>query len=52
MFLILPIIRCVRRFPVESSVHQLVQIAHRHSFYWGGHFSRRDGMHFEVARIV
>jgi Putative peptidoglycan binding domain/D-alanyl-D-alanine carboxypeptidase len=21
-------------------------------FYWGGHFTRRDGMHFEVAKLV
>ncbi len=31
-------------------VFELVPLAHRHGFYWGGHFSRRDGMHFEVAR--
>ncbi|MEO5953847.1 MAG: M15 family metallopeptidase [Chloroflexia bacterium] len=30
-------------------VGELVQIAHRNGFYWGGHFSRKDGMHFEVA---
>ena len=32
-------------------VFELVPMAHRHGFYWGGHFSRRDGMHFEVARV-
>jgi D-alanyl-D-alanine carboxypeptidase-like protein/putative peptidoglycan binding protein len=33
-------------------VHDLVRIAHDHGFYWGGHFaSRRDGMHFEVAKV-
>ncbi|WP_158502074.1 M15 family metallopeptidase [Vitiosangium sp. GDMCC 1.1324] len=21
-------------------------------FYWGGHFSRLDGMHFEVAKLM
>lgn len=28
----------------------LVPLANRHGFYWGGHFTRRDGMHFESAR--
>lgn len=36
----------------EGSVRDLVPIAHQHGFYWGGHFERSDGMHFEVARIV
>lgn len=36
----------------KGCVFDLVPIAHRHGFYWGGHFrNRRDGMHFEVARI-
>jgi len=30
-------------------VRELVPIAHKHGFFWGGHFSRRDGMHFEIA---
>jgi hypothetical protein len=34
-----------------GSVRELVPIAHEHGFYWGGHFSRCDGMHFEVARL-
>lgn len=34
----------------EGSVRELVPIANAHGFYWGGHFSRRDGMHFELAR--
>jgi hypothetical protein len=35
-------------------VFELVEIAHQHGFYWGGHFrgTRPDGMHFEVARIL
>ena len=33
----------------RGSVRELVSIAHRNGFYWGGHFSRSDGMHFEVA---
>jgi hypothetical protein len=33
-------------------VYDLVPLAHQHGFYWGGHFSRKDGMHFEVAQIL
>ncbi len=36
----------------KGSVRELVEIANEHGFYWGGHFSRHDGMHFEVARIL
>jgi hypothetical protein len=36
----------------EGSVRELVEIAHQNGFYWGGHFTRKDGMHFEVARIL
>ena len=35
----------------KGSVRQLVPIANELGFYWGGHFNRRDGMHFEMARI-
>ncbi|MGE3800094.1 MAG: M15 family metallopeptidase [Candidatus Kapaibacterium sp.] len=35
----------------KGSVRELVPIAHKHGFYWGGHFSRQDGMHFEVAKV-
>lgn len=35
----------------KGSVRELVPIANAHGFYWGGHFSRRDGMHFEVAQL-
>ncbi len=35
----------------KNSVRELVPIAHEHGFYWGGHFSRADGMHFEVAQV-
>jgi len=31
-------------------VFPLVEIANKHGWYWGGHFSRPDGMHFEYAR--
>lgn len=30
----------------------LVPVAQEFGFYWGGHFTRRDGMHFEVAKLV
>ncbi|MCC7340666.1 MAG: M15 family metallopeptidase [Bryobacterales bacterium] len=37
----------------EGCVRELVTVANRHGFYWGGHFRHRlDGMHFEVARIT
>jgi hypothetical protein len=36
----------------EGSVRELVPIAHRFGFYWGGYFKQRpDGMHFEVAIV-
>lgn len=36
----------------KGCVRDLVGIAHQNGFYWGGHFSRRDGMHFEIAKLV
>lgn len=37
----------------EGCVRELVPIANRHGFYWGGHYnSRPDGMHFEVAHLA
>jgi hypothetical protein len=34
----------------KGSVRELVPIANRCGFYWGGHYqSRMDGMHFEIA---
>lgn len=33
----------------KGCVYPLVQIANDLGFYWGGHFSRLDGMHFELA---
>lgn len=35
----------------KGSVRELVPIANQLGFYWGGHFGKRDGMHFEVATI-
>lgn len=34
-----------------GSVRELAAIAHHFGFYWGGHFPRLDGMHFEVAVV-
>lgn len=36
----------------EGSVRELVPLAHDYGFYWGGHFARKDGMHFEIAKIL
>lgn len=36
----------------EGSVRELVEIANKLGFYWGGHFSRKDGMHFEIAKLL
>ena len=33
----------------KGCVRELVPIAHEFGFYWGGNFSRPDGMHFEIA---
>ncbi len=34
----------------KGSVRELVPLANAHGLYWGGHFSRPDGMHFELAK--
>jgi hypothetical protein len=40
------------RLDTRGSVRELVTLANRHGFFWGGHFNKRlDGMHFEVARL-
>lgn len=35
----------------RGSVRELVPIANECGLYWGGHFNRADGMHFELARV-
>lgn len=36
----------------KGSVRELVEIANENGFYWGGHYNnRKDGMHFEIAKI-
>ena len=36
----------------KGSVRELIAIANNNGFYWGGHFTRLDGMHFEIAKII
>ena len=36
----------------KGSVRELVPIFEKWGFRWGGNFRRRDGMHFEIARII
>jgi hypothetical protein len=41
------------RISQKGSVRLLVPTANDYGFYWGGHFNtRKDGMHFEVAKIL
>lgn len=35
-----------------NSVRELVPLAVHFGFYWGGWFSRADGMHFEVRQVL
>lgn len=36
----------------KGCVRELVELANQHGFFWGGHFKRLDGMHFEVAKLL
>lgn len=37
----------------KGSVRELVETANNNGFFWGGHFNgRKDGMHFEAAKII
>ncbi len=36
----------------EGSIRKLIPIANKFGFYWGGHFRRKDGMHFEFAKLI
>jgi hypothetical protein len=36
----------------KGCVRELVPLAVEHGFYWGGWFSRGDGMHFEVRKVM
>jgi hypothetical protein len=35
----------------RGCLREFVSIANEIGFYWGGHFAKRDGMHFELARL-
>lgn len=35
----------------QGSVRELVLTAYRFGFFWGGWFTRKDGMHFEVCHL-
>ncbi|NBV99878.1 MAG: hypothetical protein EBR67_10320 [Proteobacteria bacterium] len=38
---------------VKGSVVDLVPIAEKYGFYWGGNFTKRpDGMHFEACKLI
>ena len=36
----------------KGSVRELVELAIENGFYWGGFFTRLDGMHFEVSKLL
>lgn len=36
----------------KGSVREMVLTAYRHGFYWGGWFTRKDPMHFEVFKVM
>lgn len=36
----------------HGCVRELVPLAYKLGLYWGGHFGRVDGMHFEVAKLM
>lgn len=36
----------------KGCVYDLVESMYKWGFFWGGHFSRKDGMHFEVYKIL
>ncbi len=35
-----------------GSVREIVELGYLLGFFWGGHFRRKDGMHFEIARVM
>lgn len=35
-----------------GSVRELVEVALKWGFFWGGWFSRKDGQHFEIYKII
>ena len=39
------------RGAIKGCVRELIRMANESGFYWGGHFNRLDGVHFEVAQV-
>lgn len=35
-----------------GSVRELVPLASQLGWFWGGHYDRKDGMHFEISRLL
>jgi hypothetical protein len=35
----------------KGCVRELVEIANKEGWFWGGFFQRKDGMHFEIAKL-
>lgn len=35
----------------RGCLRELVEIANKEGFFWGGHFGNKDGMHFEIAEL-
>jgi hypothetical protein len=33
-------------------LRELVAIANQQGFFWGGHFGKKDGMHFELGKVI
>lgn len=37
----------------RGSIRQIVSLANQYGFFWGGHYNtRKDGMHFEIAKLL
>lgn len=47
-----PLGRVPAAWGTVGSVRELVAIFEKWGFRWGGYFSRKDGMHFELARLI
>ena len=39
-------------FGARGCVRELVESGNALNIYWGGHFSTKDGMHFEIAKLT
>ena len=36
----------------KGSIREIVKLAAKFGLFWGGYFRRKDGMHFEVAKLM